>query len=89
MVVQGVKRVALLIRSLSILFAMTLTAGYLFSLYILTYAACFMHDATCSQGWIARTIGTLAYLAGIALTILLTRWSLRVLQRIRDRAATG
>lgn len=69
------------IQALSILVAITLTAGYLFSLYVLTFAACFMHDAACTQGWVARTVGTLAYLAAIAITILLTRWSLRALKR--------
>lgn len=77
-----------LIRGLSILTGSILTAGYLFSLYALTYAACFMHDASCLQGWTARTIGTLAYLAGVAVTILLTRWGLRALHR-RAEAKRG
>ncbi len=80
---------ALLIQVLSVLTAVMLTVGYTYSLFLLTFAACFMQSATCLQGWIARTIATLLYLAGIGLTVLLTRWGLRVLRRRDDAKHDG
>jgi uncharacterized membrane protein YcjF (UPF0283 family) len=57
---------AILIRFLGVVLGVAFKAAYLFSLYVLTFAACFMRDVGCPQGWLFRTAATVTYLVLVA-----------------------
>jgi hypothetical protein len=65
------------IRALAVFISGVGTFAYLFVLYGLTWLYCFGTDAACSAGWMPRTIATAAYLAAVAMAIVITRRSLR------------
>ena len=69
------------IRVVATLAAVAATGFYLLMLLLLTYGACYMRDAGCAQGWIARTIATGVYLVVVAIVVAVTRWVLAIVKR--------
>ena len=70
-------RRARIIRAAAVILAAVLTVTYVFMLLALTGLSCMHRNVGCAEGWLARSLWTVIYLAAVTGVVTATRSLLR------------